>query len=249
MRGAAREGDLADAQGSGLVLVELERGDELPRERLQLPPSGLARGRELILGEALRHLLGACERERPLDRLDLARGHVERAGDGDVERPAAPLEHAGELADAAVGDGEGGAVVADRDGDEGAALGGRARGMGRRDRAQQRERLEVDPDDLQAGLAAGEDVAVDELAVGDDEEHAPERLAVLGHALGRAPGSRAPPPRAGSAAPPGRGSGSRSRAASGRRCRSPRRCGRRSGCSRSRAGRRASAACARRRRP
>ena len=184
MRGAAREGDLADAQGSGLVLVELERGDELPRERLQLPPSGLARGRELVLGEALRHLLRACERERPLDRLDLARGHVERAGDGDVERPAAPLEHAGELADAAVGDGEGGAVVADRDGDEGAALRGRARGMGRCDRAQQRERLEVDPDDLQAGLAAGEDVAVDELAVGDDEEHAPERLAVLGHALG-----------------------------------------------------------------
>ena len=34
------------------------------------------------------------------------------------------------------------------------------------------------------GLAAGVDVAVDELAVGDDEEHAPERLAVLGDALG-----------------------------------------------------------------
>ena len=54
----------------------------------------------------------------------------------------------------------------------------------RRDGAQQREGLEVDPDDLEPRLAAGVDVAVDELAVGDDEEHAPQRLAVLGHALG-----------------------------------------------------------------
>ena len=74
--------------------------------------------------------------------------------------------------------------MADRDGDEGAALGVRARIVRRSDGAQERERLEVDPDDLQAGLAAGVDVAVDELAVGDDEEHAPERLAVLGDALG-----------------------------------------------------------------
>ena len=123
MGGAAGEGDLADAQRSGLVLVELERGDELPRERLELSPRGLPRGRELLLGEAVGNLFGAGERERALERLDLARRHVERAGDRDVERPAAPLEHARELADAAVGDGERRAVVADRDGDEGAALG------------------------------------------------------------------------------------------------------------------------------
>ena len=72
----------------------------------------------------------------------------------------------------------------DRDGDErtrSAAARSAVRGG---DGAQQRERLEVDPDDLEPRLAAGVDVAVDELAVGDDEEHAPERLAVLGHALG-----------------------------------------------------------------
>ena len=34
VRGAAGEDDLADAQRAGLVLVELERGDELPRKRL-----------------------------------------------------------------------------------------------------------------------------------------------------------------------------------------------------------------------
>ena len=60
----------------------------------------------------------------------------------------------------------------------------RVESCGARDGAQERERLEVDADDLQAGLAAGVHVAVDELAVGDDEEHSPERLAVLGDALG-----------------------------------------------------------------
>ena len=59
-----------------------------------------------------------------------------------------------------------------------------ARVVRRGDGAQQRERLQVDPDDLEPGLAAGVDVAVDELAIGDDEEHAPERLSVLGDALG-----------------------------------------------------------------
>ena len=53
MGGAAGEHDLADTQRAGLVLVELERGDELPGERLQLPPGGLLSGRELLLVEAL----------------------------------------------------------------------------------------------------------------------------------------------------------------------------------------------------
>ncbi len=50
MRRAAGEDDLADTQRAGLVLVELERGDELPRKRLELPPGSLERGRELLLG-------------------------------------------------------------------------------------------------------------------------------------------------------------------------------------------------------
>src|SRR5687768_3659334 len=146
MRGSAGEHDLADAQRGGLVLVELERGDELPRERLQLPPGGLARGRELILGEAFGNGDRARERERPLERLGLARRGVERACDCDVQRPASPFEHAGELADAAVRDGKGGTVVADRDRDE--RTGFRARdGIVRLgDRAQERQGLEVDPD-------------------------------------------------------------------------------------------------------
>src|SRR5205823_758454 len=70
--------------------------------------------------------------------------------------------------------------VADRDGDErrpGRLLLGGARG---RQRAQEREGLEVDPDDGQPGLATRGDVAVDELAVGDDEEDAADPLALLG---------------------------------------------------------------------
>ena len=42
VRGAARDHDLADAQRSGLVLVELERGDELAREGLELAPNRFA---------------------------------------------------------------------------------------------------------------------------------------------------------------------------------------------------------------
>src|SRR5207237_777536 len=84
---------------------------------------------------------------------------AERAGDGDAEVLAAPLEHARELADAAVRDGEGRAVVADGDGDD-----GRLRGAGlgrRREGAQERERLEIDADEGDTGLAARHDVAVD----------------------------------------------------------------------------------------
>ena len=183
-----------------------------------------------------------------LDRRRLRRRHVERARDRDVERPAAPVEHARELADAPVRDGEGRAVVADVDDDLRAGRRGRVGCRRRRERAQQRERLEVDPGELDARPCLhASDVAVDELAVGDDEQHAPDGLPAPRRRARRAPASRAPPPRAGSAASPARGSGSRSRAASGRRCRRSRRCGRRCGCSRCRAARPSSAACASRR--
>ena len=44
---------------------------------------------------------------------------------------------------------------------------------------QQRERFQVDADELDAGLATRGDVAVDELAVGNDEQYALHRLAFL----------------------------------------------------------------------
>ena len=51
------------------------------------------------------------------------------------------------------------------------------------ERAQEREGLEVDPDEPDAGLLAGGDVAVDQLAVGDDEQDAHDRAPVLVDAL------------------------------------------------------------------
>ena len=69
--------------------------------------------------------------------------------------------------------------------DEGAALGVLQRIVRLGDGTQQGERLEVDAHDLQTRLLARMDVAVDELAIGDDEEHPAEGLAVLGDALGK----------------------------------------------------------------
>src|SRR5215211_1952453 len=178
MRRPARERDLGDAQGAGLVLVELERGDELACERLQLPTGRLSSGRELDVGEAVGGLRDAGERERPLDRFDLARREVERSGNGDVERPAAPLEDASELADAAVGDGEGGTIMADGDGDECTSFALGPADVRRRDRTEERERLQVDADDLESRLSTGVDVPIHELPVGNDEEHAAERLPI-----------------------------------------------------------------------
>jgi len=50
----------------------------------------------------------------------------------------------------------------------------RAPGLG--ECAQHCERLEIDTGDADARLLAGEDVALDELAVGDDEQNAPNGL-------------------------------------------------------------------------
>ena len=114
-----------------------------------------------------------------MNGLRLGGRDVELARDRDVEGRAAPVEHAGELADAAVGDGEGRAVVADRDDDERRVGRRRVRRQRVAEGAQQRERLEVDPGQPDAGLLAGRDVAVDELAVGDDEQDAADVLAVV----------------------------------------------------------------------
>ena len=102
--------------------------------------------------------------------------HVESLREPGVELGAAPLEDARELADAAVGDRERRAVVADRDGDD-----RRLVAVGRRrERAEQSERLEVDPRERHAGETARLDVALDELAMRDDEEDAPQALAAFG---------------------------------------------------------------------
>ena len=125
-----------------------------------------------------------------------------------------------------------------------ASDGGASAGSGSPQRAQQRERLEVDPGQPHAGLLAGGDVAVDQLAVGDDEQDPAHELAVVvgplaedvvvEHGLLDRNRQRLL----------GAVSGSRSRAASGRRCRRSRRCGRRCGCWRCRAGRPGAEACA-----
>ena len=66
--------------------------------------------------------------------------------------------------------------MADRDRDDGSPLRPRQGIVGLGDRTKQCERLEVDADDLQTRLLAGKDVAIDELAVGDDEENAADGL-------------------------------------------------------------------------
>src|SRR5581483_278322 len=83
-------------------------------------------------------------------------------------------EHAGELADASVRDGEGRAVMADRDCDEG----GVTAVVRLLERPKERERLEVDANEADAGLTARADVAVDEVAIGDHEEDALDRPAL-----------------------------------------------------------------------
>src|SRR5205823_11009833 len=152
--GPARDHDLADAQRAGLVLVELERGDELPREALQLAANGFPRGRGLFRGEPFRHVVDG-ERELALERLGLRRRRVELAGNRDVESSSAPVQNARELADAPVRDGKGRAVVAERNDDDGGGGGG-SLVLGRRGgRAQTCEGLEVDSCEADAGLLAG----------------------------------------------------------------------------------------------
>ena len=68
--------------------------------------------------------------------------------------------------------------MSDRDRNHGTPLGARQWIVRLCNRAEQSKRLEVDPDDLQARLLARVDVAVDELAVGNDEENTADGLAL-----------------------------------------------------------------------
>ena len=146
MRGAAGDGHVRDAQRRGLILVELERRDELACERLHLTAHRLGRLRDVVVLAGVR----ACrrrpgERKRALHPLCLVFGHTDRPLDRLRELRAAELQNARELADASVGDGDRRPIVTDRHGDAcGAAAG--LLGAGRDGRAEQGERLEVDAD-------------------------------------------------------------------------------------------------------
>ncbi len=154
VRLCAREGDLADTWDPGWVLVETGARRRAPRANVcscRREPPARSRAAPRLKPS------GTCSAP-PENEIARFSGSTRSApcrarGNRDAERPAAPLEHARELADAPVGDGERGAVVADRDRDERAALDVGTGVDRRRDRAQQREGLEIDADDLQAGLA------------------------------------------------------------------------------------------------
>ncbi len=176
MRGSTGQDDLPDPERTGLSLVEVQRGDELTGERGESaldPLVGLCAllDREPFDCDRLR------ERELPLDRLDFARRLVQLPRDRDVERPSAPVQDACELAVLSAGHGDRGAVVADGDRDERAPAGEGIAGCGKR--AKKRERLEIDADDLETRPATGLQVAVDDLAVRDDEKDPENGRAVL----------------------------------------------------------------------
>ena len=117
MRCSAREHDLADAERARLVLVELQRGHELARERLNRAAQRVPRLRGLLLRQAFGNVL-VRQGQRTLHGLDLGRCSVEGTRDRDVQCRAAPLEYAGELAHPSVGDRERRTLVTDRNGYE-----------------------------------------------------------------------------------------------------------------------------------
>src|SRR6266540_7449065 len=108
--GASRENDLADPERAGLVLVVLERGDELAHKCLDCLAHGVHRLLRLISRQAIRER-PVGQREGMLHGFDLRRCGIEGARNCDVERRAAPLQYAGELADPAVRDRKGRALV------------------------------------------------------------------------------------------------------------------------------------------
>src|SRR3954447_26743370 len=112
-----------------------------------------------------------------LEVLCLRGREIEDSRDGDIECRASPVEHACELARHAVGDDERRPVMADRDDDDGGVLARRDRC--RAERTEQREGLEIDADQLHAGHAAGAHVALDEVAIGYDQQHAVRLLALF----------------------------------------------------------------------
>src|SRR4051812_25909509 len=175
-RGAACEDDLTDAERVGLALVELKRGHELAGEALERTVERLAGEGGLLGGESLRDI-GAVERDVRLEDLGGFDVQIERSRKGDRQRHPAPLDNASELAGLAVRDPERAALGSHRDSDQRALL---ARRLLRwHERAEQRERLEVDAGELDTCAAAGRRVRVHELAIRDDEKNTLLGLAFL----------------------------------------------------------------------
>ena len=172
--GPARKQDVADRERARLALVELKRGDKLAGERLKLAPHRLSSARGAVACVIVG--IGVLQREAELELRCLRSSHTQLALDRAGECRTAPLEDAREVADGAVGDGERRPVVANRDGND---CGLRRVRTCRGHSAQKRERLEVDPDQLDSGLLAGGRVAVDRLAVGGNDEDAAVDLAGL----------------------------------------------------------------------
>ena len=69
--------------------------------------------------------------------------------------------------------------MADRDDDDRCARGPSLGRLRLGDRSQERERFEIDPDELDAGLLAGLDIAIEQVAIGDDEQDAPRDASLL----------------------------------------------------------------------
>src|SRR4029077_20289642 len=139
---AAGDGDLGEAQGVGLILVEVEGGGELAGQAVHLAAGRLDGFGRALVSRIYRRL--ARDVDRPLDLVGLGGVDLEGLLDRRGDAYAAPVEHSRELADAAVRDGDRRAVVSDRDGDAGGlgALPGGKRLAA--DRSQQCERLDVD---------------------------------------------------------------------------------------------------------
>src|SRR5690242_14742066 len=117
MSTTAGDGDLGEAQRVGLILVEVKRGGKLPREAVHFAARGLPGLRRAFVDRVRRRRGGDVE--RALDRLGLFGADVESPLDRGGDAGATPVEYAGELAEPPVGDGDGRAVVSDRDGDAG----------------------------------------------------------------------------------------------------------------------------------
>ena len=103
-------------------------------------------------------------------RLGFGGGEVQLARYGDIERRAAPLEHAREFTDMPIRDGEGRTLVTDRNDDVGGIRSFSSRV--RNQRPKQSESFEIDPNQTHSGLFERHYIAIDQIAIGDHEKNA-----------------------------------------------------------------------------
>ena len=121
-----------------------------------------------------------CERQRLLQLDSLFAGQAEVARQRGVDSCAAPVEHAREVADLSIGDGEDRTVVTDVHGHDGGACRRvvlRRRALG--DGAQQGERLDIDADEIDMRDMACREELVDRIAIRGSEQDAGRNRAVV----------------------------------------------------------------------